>query len=32
MHDIQLHGDQRAYNGYYWTSSTVNDQYDAQVR
>ena len=31
IHDIKLHGNQRAYNGYYWTSSTVNDQYDAQM-
>ena len=31
LHDIELHGDRRAYNAYYWTSSTVNDQYDAQM-
>ena len=31
IHDIELHGDQRAYNAYYWTSSTGNDQYDSDM-
>jgi len=31
IHDIELHGDQRGYNGYYWTTSTGNDQYDAYM-